>query len=54
MSTPPGGERPDPRKLARAGYGREDLMVKCGITEAEARFYVFGKMAMQRQEKVAS
>jgi hypothetical protein len=36
------------RELREAGYGWEDLMVKCSLTEAEARLFVFGRDAYMR------
>jgi hypothetical protein len=36
------------KKLRDAGAGWEDLMVKCGLTEAEARLFVFGRDAYMR------
>lgn len=48
----------DPRKLAREGYGWNDLVVICGITEAEARLIVLGRQSYMawkaRQESKAS
>jgi len=48
----------NPHKLAREGYGWQDLVVMCGVTEARARLIVFGHEAHARwkagQESKAS
>jgi len=48
----------NPHKLAREGYGWQDLVVMCGVTEARARLIVFGPEAHARwkagQESKAS
>jgi hypothetical protein len=36
------------QRLAREGYGFQDLMVKLGLSEDDARYLVFGREAFMR------
>jgi hypothetical protein len=51
-------DTPNPYRLAHDGYGWNDIVVRCKISEAEARLIVFGRHLYMnwkaRQEAKAS
>lgn len=57
--TPHNDTDAEARRLARSGYGHEDIRVRLGLSERDARVLVFGKdaaaawlrRAMDRRQK---